>query len=187
MADVLHRTTLELKKSVHTPDVPAAIWVINPNLTAVAGIPPAYWKINPDDSVVEMTQTEKDAVDAAELDTHKAIKFAEINKRTGELIEQGFEFPAGSGAFFSLSDHAQRNLIGLDSARDDSRFTWPLKWNRKDDKNGALNITDSISARNFFLTAVGAVRAHRDSGTELKDQVRAATTKAAVDAVVDTR
>ncbi len=64
MADVINRTTLEFLKSQHTPDFPVADWIINPDLSALSGVPAKYWKIVAD-TVVEMTQTEKDAVDAA--------------------------------------------------------------------------------------------------------------------------
>ena len=64
MADVINRTTLELLKSQNTPDFPVADWIINPDLSALAGVPTKYWKVV-GDTVIEMTQTEKDAVDAA--------------------------------------------------------------------------------------------------------------------------
>lgn len=53
--------------SVNTPDYisnPGAL--INPNLTALVGVPTKYWK-RVANTVVEMTQVEKDAVLAAEL------------------------------------------------------------------------------------------------------------------------
>lgn len=64
MADVLHRQTFELRRSVNTPDFPSDTWVINPDLSAVAGVLPRYWKLT-GDAVSEMTPEEKDAVDAA--------------------------------------------------------------------------------------------------------------------------
>jgi len=64
MSDVIHRTTLEQRVSVNTPDYPVEEWIINPDLSAVQGVAKKYWKIVGDD-VQEMTQTEKDAVDAA--------------------------------------------------------------------------------------------------------------------------
>jgi len=39
----------------------------------------------------------------------------------------------------------------------------------------------------FYLTAIGTVRYWRDTGTVLKEAVRACTTQAQVDAVVDNR
>lgn len=62
MADVVNRITKEFILSVNTPDYPVEDWIINPDLTAVEGIPQKYWKII-GDTIVEMNQSEKDAVD----------------------------------------------------------------------------------------------------------------------------
>jgi len=66
MADVLHRTTKQYLRSVHTPDHPEADWIINPVLTAaVRAAPTKYWKIS-GDTVTKMLLAERNAVDAAE-------------------------------------------------------------------------------------------------------------------------
>lgn len=76
MADILHRTTKQLLHSVNTPDyVPAwrkgepiptdGDWIVNPDLSAVAGLAPKYWKLT-GNTVSAMTRAERDAVDAAE-------------------------------------------------------------------------------------------------------------------------
>lgn len=64
MATVINRTTYEVLYSVNTPDYPVESWLINPDLSGVSGAPEKYWKVV-DDSVVEMTQEEKDAVNLA--------------------------------------------------------------------------------------------------------------------------
>lgn len=64
MADVLHRQTLELRRSVNTPDFPSEDWVINPDLSAVANVAQRYWKLT-GDVVSEMSAEEKSVVDAA--------------------------------------------------------------------------------------------------------------------------
>jgi hypothetical protein len=64
MANVLNKTSLQYLESVNTPDYPPADWMINPDLSAVAGVRQRYWKIV-SGSVVEMSQAEKDAVDTA--------------------------------------------------------------------------------------------------------------------------
>lgn len=48
MASVLHRTTKEYRGSANTPDFPAQDWVINPDMSAVAGQPVKYWAISGD-------------------------------------------------------------------------------------------------------------------------------------------
>lgn len=59
-------------QSANTPDYesnPNAI--INPDLTSVANVPTHYWKRD-GDNIVEMTQAEKDAVNASQLVMRKA-------------------------------------------------------------------------------------------------------------------
>ena len=66
MATVLNRTTKQLIVSANTPDYPPAAWIIDPNLAAVAGFHSKYWNIT-GDVVTLMNQTQRDAVDTAEL------------------------------------------------------------------------------------------------------------------------
>ena len=84
MADVIHRTTLEFRPSVNTPDFPEPTWKRRPVMTGVAGVPRKYWKAPPDwDAVdagpVEMTQGEKDVVDAAAKAAAKTAVLAGVN------------------------------------------------------------------------------------------------------------
>ena len=67
MSQVINKTTLVLLNSVNTPDYPTADWIINPDLSGLSAVAKKYWKISGSD-VVEMTQSEKDTVDA-DLDT----------------------------------------------------------------------------------------------------------------------
>lgn len=113
----------------------------------------------------------------------KAAKYAAIDARTVELIEQGFVF---GGQTYSLSLPAQTTWLGLDQLRSDPALTYPVVVNTLDD--GATgSLPDAATVHGFFLTAVGTYRGHKDSGTALKDQVRAAADEAAVNAIVDTR
>lgn len=64
MADVINRTTKAYLRSVNTPDYPTADWIVNPDLSSLVEVPQKYWKVV-GDTVVEMDQSEKDAVDAA--------------------------------------------------------------------------------------------------------------------------
>ncbi len=73
MATVLNRITMELITSVHTPDYDPVEWLVNPDLSGVAGVPAKYWTAK-GEVVREMTSTEKAVVDATELLTHKAVK-----------------------------------------------------------------------------------------------------------------
>lgn len=71
MADVVNRTTRVYLRSVNTPDYPASDWIINPNLSAVAGVPTQYWAIS-GNTITEMSPAQKAAVDAAEAAAAKA-------------------------------------------------------------------------------------------------------------------
>ncbi len=77
MANVLHRTTLDYRESVNTPDFPVAQWIIDPDLSAVAGVAHKYWKILID-AVLAMTQVERDAVDAAEVTARRDAAVATL-------------------------------------------------------------------------------------------------------------
>ena len=69
MANVIHRTTLEFRRSANEPDFPEPTWKWNPDMAGVAGVPEKYWKAPADWDAggagpVEMTAPEKAAVDA---------------------------------------------------------------------------------------------------------------------------
>jgi hypothetical protein len=148
-------------------------------------IPRTYVKVV-DGVLTEMNQAEKDAVDNFFLNDYKLQKYLEIDEVTGKLIDQGFEFPPGSGHQFSLSAEGQLNLLGSYSAKDNPLLVYPIIWPTiLDDYEFA--ITDAATLEAFYLTAVGTVRIIRDSGTVLKEAVRSCTTKAEVDAVNDPR
>lgn len=66
MATVLNRATKQLIPSANTADYPIASWIINPDLSAVAGFASKYWTIT-GDAVTLMTQAQRDAIDAAAL------------------------------------------------------------------------------------------------------------------------
>lgn len=70
MASVLNKTTLQYIESVNTPDYPTSDWIVNPDMSNVEGVPLKYWKLDGTD-VVEMSQAEKEAVDAAGLQSRK--------------------------------------------------------------------------------------------------------------------
>lgn len=120
---------------------------------------------------------------AAELPVVKEARFADIDRRTEELIRQGFSF---AGKVFSLSANAQQTYTGLYAIRAEPLLQYPVKVNTLDNLDHLL-LADAAAIVGFYLTAVGTYRARLDSGTALKDQVRAAADAAAVQAVIDSR
>lgn len=117
------------------------------------------------------------------LTCHKKNKFLSIDIRTNELISGGFIY---AGKRFSLSQQAQSKMMGVHQIRDDPMLTYPIKWNTNDD-NDYYDVIDSADMHTFFMTGVSTYKAWVDAGTALKDQVRAATSKEEVDAIIDNR
>lgn len=98
MSDVINRTAIPVVYlvSVPTRKHPSAQWIINPDLSLLLNIvPQKYWKVVVDD-VFEMTQPEKDAVDAAELVALiEGIKATIKNRLSLGSSIQGFFSPVG--------------------------------------------------------------------------------------------
>lgn len=66
MANVLHRITKEYRISVNTPDFPSSDWIVNPDLSAVAGQPSKYWQIV-GDNVSLLTPAARNVIDDNEF------------------------------------------------------------------------------------------------------------------------
>ena len=115
------------------------------------------------------------------LANYKALRFEEIDRRTGELISAGYTYATKQ---FSMSTSAQINISALNQSRDE--LTYPVNYNTIDDQD-TYSVTDATDMHNMYLQALATKKAHLDSGTALKDSIRAATDEAGVDAVVDNR
>jgi hypothetical protein len=87
---------------------------------------------------------------------------------------------------FSLSANAQTNILALDNTRDDPALSYPIEYSTIDDLDNYF-VADSTDLHNMYLTALATKKAHVDSGTLLKDNIRDATTEAAVELIVDNR
>lgn len=138
---------------------------------------------------VDVQQSHIDAVDSAvssydHLDFLKLEKSIEIDAKTDGLIDAGYEYPPASGKIFSLSMENQMNLVGTDVLSSD--LTYPIRWNTIDDTD-YHDVNDATDLHTMLLVASGVKKAHVDSGTALKDSVRAATTIAELEAIVDNR
>lgn len=111
-------------------------------------------------------------------------KFESVDQRTEELIEGGFIY---EGKVFSLSEHAQAHLTGIYQVRDEVGIAYPIVWNLLDDESGSHDLVSADEVKAFYLVALGTIRVHLDGGTTIKELVRAATTREAVEAIVDGR
>lgn len=117
------------------------------------------------------------------LEYYKRIKHKAIDDRTDELISRGFDY---AGKKFSLSLPAQIRLLGTNQARNDPNLTYPIRWNTIND-NDYYKIINPEDLHLFYMKCLTTYRAHVDGGTSLKDQVRAAISKAEIDAIIDNR
>lgn len=76
---------IDYKKSVNTPDYQnRADVLINPDVSALAGVPIKYWK-HLGGAVVEMSQAEKDALDQAEADA----RLASLKQAAKDYVDSG--------------------------------------------------------------------------------------------------
>lgn len=123
----------------------------------------------------------KDEIEALDLNEYKLLRYQEIDTRSAELISLGYSY---QGVVFSLSQNAQINILGMDEVRDE--LTYPVNYNNIDD-TVVYSIVDAADVHNMYLTALGTKKAHLDSGTALKNQVRDAVDEAAVQAIIDNR
>jgi hypothetical protein len=179
MASVIHRTTYQYLESVNSPDYPTGTWLHNPDTSGLSEVPREFWIVD-GETVREMTAAEKDANCLANC---KIAKCAAIDARSDELIVAGF---VHSSKTFSLSDAAQNRIMAVHQVRDDASLDYPIVWNTIDDLD-TLSLADSAAVHAFYLAALDTYRGHVDGGTSLKDQVRAASTHAAVQAITDSR
>ena len=123
-------------------------------------------------------EPDKSTMSLAEL---KAYRYELIDKKTGELITQGFPY---ASKIFSMSANAQSNLLGAYSAKE--LLTYPVSWNVKDDSE-TYQIADATEMATFFMTALATKKAQQDSGTVLKAQITVAVDIPAVNVIIDNR
>lgn len=84
MSTALHRRTKQLVPSANTPDFPVADWIINPDLSAVAGWDARYWIVN-GDAVSLMDAAGRAAVDKAMTDASLDAAAAQLDEPTHPL------------------------------------------------------------------------------------------------------
>jgi len=90
------------------------------------------------------------------------VKKDQIDKRTQELIFEGFSF---AGLHWSLSINAQSNWSNLPKMPE---FAFPLNMQDMDGTDYVLSYEERM---NFYYTAMAAKNTHLQSGNALKTQV----------------
>lgn len=117
MADAVNRTTKEYRQSIHTPDFPVEDWIINPNLSAVAGVENKYWKIS-GDVITEMNASEKQAVDDAEAAAQTTANRAEAVANPDEVTGIGVRVRALIELFNKRDNYLVNRIAELQAAFD---------------------------------------------------------------------
>ena len=180
MANVLNRTTKQYIRSVNTPDYPTEDWIINPDLTAVAGVANKYWKIT-GDVVSEMTSAEKDTSDLTNTQNDLILQ---IDAHATNSIQNGpgFEWPDGYDGYFSLTLNAQVKWNNLYNAR--ATIIYPYTVYTKDDMT-TYAIADSFEIEDMFEAAVDVVSIELSDATTAKINVGNAITISAAQSAAD--
>lgn len=120
------------------------------------------------------------------LEAAKQSKFDNVERRTQELIDQGFEFPPESGYLFPTDDDMKITLGALYAARDEPYIQYPVTWATMD-REHSIDLLSASDVTAFYLTGLAYIRACKDSGMTVKAAIIAATTIAEVSAIVDPR
>lgn len=115
------------------------------------------------------------------LEVLKRDRKKEIDKRTMEIIAEGFEF---AGITFSGSVESQNRIMAVFITGVNAPF--PVRWMSKDDTT-YLDITDATMMAQFFYTGLGALKAKIDLGTNLKIQINSANSVEEVNSITDPR
>lgn len=115
MANVLNRVTKEYLVSVNTPEYDPAVWIINPDVSAVAGQPTYYWVINADDSVSLMSMDDRANTDLWQpymgLDLAGAIAYKSslVNAYREQVQDGGWMY---AGTHYDSDPIARQNMAG---------------------------------------------------------------------------
>lgn len=130
------------------------------------------------------SQAEQDAADldalTYALTAAKRNRLDEVDRKTEKLIAKGgFSY---AGKLFSLSPAAQLNHRRFEAIPP----PFPLLVNTKDDMDSE-EIATAAQMTSFRVAAASALNDYLVAATDLKEQIRAATTQAELDAVVDDR
>lgn len=123
----------------------------------------------------------KDTIKALTLSEYKDHRFEEINERSRDLIANGHVY---NGNVFSLSENAQRNLLGLFSSKD--YLNYPFEYRTKNDLDKVF-LNNATDITNFYFSAMGTIQQHLGTGNALKQQVKDCTTELEVQAIIDNR
>lgn len=121
-----------------------------------------------------------DFIQIYNIELLKAERIKEIDEKTESIIYNGILF---DGEMFSSSPEAQRNWIGMYTAR--TVLPYPFLVTTLDDKE--YSFTNATSVEIFYLTGMSMINSIISSGRSIKMQINNCNTKEEIDAIVDSR
>lgn len=181
MARFLHKATRQWHDDDGTGDL-GPEYIRNPDLSAVADVPQSRWVVDGDD-VRAPTEQELAAFVEAEVASAKERKIAEINAKTGQLIEAGSVIVNGVSISTALTN--QVSLQALDTLVAKGIATFPQDVSATD--GTAYTITSAADFVRIAGVVATFVMTAKATGRALRAQVLAAETREAVEAVEDNR
>lgn len=123
-----------------------------------------------------------------EIEVLKPLKLArgaEIDARTEELIAAGFE--SSNGKRFRIDDSALTRYQAMFLIRNDPTVSYPIVISVYEDDGIVQGLPNANAVSLFVFEMLLGHLTIVDSGQDLKALITAATTKAAIDAIVDDR
>jgi len=180
MSYAINRITNQYIKRAHTPSLNPAVWLINPDLSAVRNIPAKYWKVS-GNSVVEMNNTEKAIIDTANLNIVKSKAKARINGKTQQLLSQGFSH---SGHIIPLDIVSSIKYIGILAAG--ARAQYPITIT-VDNDSAEFIITGASAFGAMYTAGMNRVQQIYNEGRTLLMQIEQATTIDEIYNIIDNR
>lgn len=158
MANVLHKATLQYRRSVNTTDFLDGSWLINPNQTIINTVPKKYWKVV-GEALLEMDAGEKATADGSELPALKIARKALIAQTIKQIIEANFPPEKQRTLFFLLNDARALGLVNR-LAYLQQLWTWmkqgvQLNHNKDDAVDSAVDASE-IAAVTLNLSAINA-------------------------------
>lgn len=128
-----------------------------------------------------------------DLEVLRAYRFGKIDRADTEIINWGYEFQPNTGApvyLLPLTYEARDDLMATAITMtwpEMSGLVFPTEFPTKDETKAPLVVNDEAEFKAMAITALVRAKTVMGYGAALRAAVRSATSKAAIDAVVDDR
>lgn len=177
MADVLNKTSKLFLSSVNTPDYLDGNWLINPDMSVVAGLPMKYWLIE-GETLRAATAEERGQIDLVDeysgmaIEQVKRVLHSKINAYRDSYIDGGVIYMSN---MFDSDDRARENILGMCSAISlgiefPENFTWRTR-NNEDVVMGRQALTQfGLSVLTFVSACFSVSWYHKDTITAMTSE-----------------